>query len=172
MPSIYPVRQGGFTPLPETDLFHQVCALPLYGLEERQHVFEVGPVNEEEHIGVLRTGPPCPIAVADHLLAHVVEDGVRALLDRSLPFIPEDVDIATSALPDEIRRLFRERPIVGVGEEFGVLVIAAPNGRKYEVATFRVEGEYDGRWPGRFTIRQFPRIPAIPRDRTASGVLL
>ncbi|MCD5415936.1 HD domain-containing protein [Candidatus Bipolaricaulota bacterium] len=104
------------------------------------------------------------------LVGGIVRDGVRALLDRSLPFIPEDVDIATSALPDEIRRLFRERPIVGVGEEFGVLVIAAPNGRKYEVATFRVEGEYDGRWPGRVELVRDLEKDLRRRDLTINGL--
>ena len=54
------------------------------------------------------------------LIGGVVRDGVRSLLDPSLTFSPYDVDIATSAFPNEIRRLFRDCPIVGVGEEFGV----------------------------------------------------
>ncbi len=104
------------------------------------------------------------------MIGGIVRDGVRALLDRSLPFIPEDVDIATSALPEEIRRLFRERPIVGVGEEFGVLVVSAPDGRRYEVATFRVEGEYDGRWPGRVELVRDLEKDLQRRDLTINGL--
>jgi len=83
------------------------------------------------------------------LIGGVVRDGLQARLGRCVTFPPGDVDIATSALPDEIRGLFSDFVIVGVGEEFGVLKIVAPDTRLYEVATFRVEDEYDGRWPGR-----------------------
>ncbi len=60
----------------------------------------------------------------------------------------QDVDIATSASPDEVKRLFADQRVVLVGESFGVVVVVDPGGRSYEVATFRTERGYsDGRRP-------------------------
>lgn len=113
------------------------------------------------------------LAAAGHeavLIGGVVRDGVLAILDRERPFSPREVDIATSGLPDEIRRLFPDRPIVGVGEEFGVLVVVAPDGDEVEVATFRVEGEYDGRWPGKVELVRDLAADVRRRDLTVNGL--
>ncbi|MCX6095590.1 MAG: CCA tRNA nucleotidyltransferase [Candidatus Bipolaricaulota bacterium] len=113
------------------------------------------------------------LAAAGHeavLIGGVVRDGVLAILDRERPFAPREVDIATSGLPDEIRRLFPDRPIVGVGEEFGVLVVVAPDGDEVEVATFRVEGEYDGRWPGKVELVRDLAADVRRRDLTVNGL--
>ncbi|MBU0595217.1 CCA tRNA nucleotidyltransferase [Candidatus Bipolaricaulota bacterium] len=104
------------------------------------------------------------------LIGGVVRDGLLAQLERAVTFPPRDVDIATSALPDEIRGLFSDCVIVGVGEEFGVLKIVAPDGRPYEVATFRVEGEYDGRWPGRVDLVRDLEGDVLRRDLTVNGL--
>jgi tRNA nucleotidyltransferase/poly(A) polymerase len=85
-------------------------------------------------------------------------------------FPPKDIDIATSALPQEIRREFHDRPIVAVGEEFGVLLIVAPDGRAYEVASFRVESEYDGRWPGKVELVRDLETDVRRRDLTINGL--
>jgi len=83
--------------------------------------------------------------------AVIVGGAVRDLLLASLsgrPCVPREVDIATSAPPQEVRWLFRDRPVLTVGESFGVVVVVAPDGRQYEVATFRAEHGYsDGRRP-------------------------
>ena len=104
------------------------------------------------------------------LIGGVVRDAVRSILDPSIPFSPREVDIATSALPQEVRRLFRDRPIVGVGEEFGVLVIAAPDSQQYEIATFRTEGDYDGRWPGKVELVRDLAGDVKRRDLTINGL--
>lgn len=83
--------------------------------------------------------------------AVIVGGAVRDMLLASLagePRPPREVDIATSAPPEEVRRLFRDRPVLSVGEAFGVMIVVAPDGRQYEVATFRAERGYsDGRRP-------------------------
>ncbi len=104
------------------------------------------------------------------LIGGVVRDAMRSILDQSIAFSPHEVDIATSALPQEVRRLFRDRPIVGVGEEFGVLVIAAPDSQQYEVATFRTEGDYDGRWPGKVELVRDLAGDVNRRDLTINGL--
>lgn len=101
----------------------------------------------------------------------VVRDGVRSLLDPDVLFEPTDVDIATSAPPDEVRRLFRDRPVVGVGEAFGVLVVVGPSGTPYEVATFRAEGDYDGRWPGKVELVGDVEADVKRRDLTINGLV-
>lgn len=65
--------------------------------------------------------------------------------DEILGLEPTDFDIATSAPPDEIVKIFRSAR--GVGEAFGVMLVRW-KGRVIEVATFRSDGEYrDGRRP-------------------------
>ena len=57
----------------------------------------------------------------------------------------DDVDIATSATPEEVMRLFDKT--ISVGAQFGVVVVVL-DGKNYEVATFRTDkGYHDGRHP-------------------------
>ncbi|MBE0634858.1 CCA tRNA nucleotidyltransferase [Candidatus Bipolaricaulota bacterium] len=104
------------------------------------------------------------------LIGGVVRDGLQAQLGRDVVFPPSDIDIATSALPREIRRVFHDRPIVGVGEEFGVLLIVDPLGHAYEVASFRVESEYDGRWPAKVELVRDLETDVRRRDLTINGL--
>ena len=104
------------------------------------------------------------------LIGGIVRDGLQAQLQRDVVFPSDDIDIATAALPEEIRHIFRDRPIVGVGEEFGVLLIVAPDGQTYEVASFRVESEYDGRWPAKVDLVRDLETDVRRRDLTINGL--
>lgn len=104
------------------------------------------------------------------LIGGVVRDALQAQLGRDVVFPPKDIDIATSALPSEIRRVFHDRTIVGVGEEFGVLLIVDSNGCPYEVASFRVESEYDGRWPAKVELVRDLKTDVLRRDLTINGL--
>ena len=65
--------------------------------------------------------------------------------DRLRGVDPADFDIATSATPDEVQRLF-ERTLA-VGASFGVVVVLEGD-RSFETATFREDvGIADGRRP-------------------------
>ena len=56
-----------------------------------------------------------------------------------------DIDIATSATPDEVQKLFPRT--VAVGAQFGVIVVLEDD-FEFQVATFRSDGTYkDGRHP-------------------------
>jgi len=69
--------------------------------------------------------------------AYFVGGAVRDLLmDRPIG----DVDIATSALPHEVMKLFPRT--IAVGVEHGT-VIVIHEGTPYEVTTFRTDGEYE-----------------------------
>jgi len=74
--------------------------------------------------------------------AWLVGGGVRDLV---LSQTPKDWDVATSAPPEEVRRLFPRH--VPVGVQFGVVRVRL-GGHEYEVATFREDlGYSDGRRP-------------------------
>ncbi|PHA31879.1 CCA tRNA nucleotidyltransferase [Bacillus wiedmannii] len=69
--------------------------------------------------------------------AYFVGGSVRDLIiDRPIG----DIDIATSALPEEVMAIFPRH--VPVGLEHGT-VIVVENGESYEVTTFRTESEYE-----------------------------
>lgn len=82
---------------------------------------------------------------------------------------PKDHDVATSARPAEVERLFTHT--VGVGKAFGVVRVRE-GGAEIEVTTFRVDGPYrDGRRPSsvRFCGAE---EDAKRRDFTVNGLFL
>jgi poly(A) polymerase len=89
--------------------------------------------------------------VAEGIAARLRAAGHEAYLaggcvrDALLRRRPKDFDVATSARPAEVERLFPRT--VGVGKAFGVVRVRE-GGAEVEVATFRVDGPYrDGRRP-------------------------
>lgn len=63
---------------------------------------------------------------------------------------PKDYDVATTATPQQVRKLFGYQRTLAVGESFGVVIVLGERGSgdAVEVATFRREGDYlDGRRP-------------------------
>lgn len=96
--------------------------------------------------------------------AYWVGGGVRDML-RGVN--PKDYDIATSARPDEVEKLFART--IPVGRKFGV-VLVREHGHQFEVATFRSEGDYqDGRHPGRVAFSS-AQADAGRRDFTVNGL--
>ncbi len=80
-----------------------------------------------------------------------------------------DYDIATSALPQDIMKLFEHT--IPVGIQFGV-VIVVKEGHNFEVATFRSEGGYsDGRHPDYVVFSSAPENDVKRRDFTINGLL-
>lgn len=76
--------------------------------------------------------------------AYIVGGCIRDILLKKQP---KDWDVATSALPDEVMRIFSDRTVVNTGEKFGTVTVVGDDG-KVEVTTFRSEGTYsDGRHP-------------------------
>ncbi|MGI6072365.1 MAG: CCA tRNA nucleotidyltransferase [Lachnospiraceae bacterium] len=74
--------------------------------------------------------------------AYIVGGCVR---DAILGRVPEDWDIATSALPHAVKSLFRST--VDTGVQHGTVMVLR-GGKGYEVTTYRVDGQYkDGRHP-------------------------
>ena len=81
----------------------------------------------------------------------------------------DEIDIATSATPEEIQRAFAKT--VAVGESFGVVLVIKGE-MKFEVATFRRESSYgDGRHPERVDYTKSPEEDVRRRDFTINGML-
>ncbi len=71
--------------------------------------------------------------------AYVVGGAVR---DSLLGKVPYDFDITTSALPEEILKVFDDFKIARIGEAFGTIGVII-NEKMYEITTFREECEYE-----------------------------
>lgn len=87
--------------------------------------------------------------------------------DELLGKHPSDYDVATSATPDEVEKLFKR--VVTVGKAFGVQVVLIGD-VQIEVATFRWDGPYlDGRRPVSVEFRD-EQQDALRRDFTVNAL--
>ena len=91
--------------------------------------------------------------------------------DQLLGRTPKDYDVATDAVPGEIREVFGRRRTVAVGAAFGVITVLGPReAGQIEVATFRRDAAYsDGRHPDHVTFST-AREDASRRDFTINGL--
>jgi poly(A) polymerase len=110
---------------------------------------------------------------ARRVVERLVAAGHRAVFaggcvrDRLLDRPSDDYDVATSARPEEVQKLFRRS--LAVGAQFGVILVV-DDGVPVEVATFRADDAYvDGRHPSsvRFTTME---EDAARRDFTVNGM--
>ena len=92
---------------------------------------------------------------------------------------PADYDVATSAHPEEVMRIFPQT--YAVGAQFGVVLVpvrrdgtdGARDNYAIEVATFRSDGRYtDGRHPDQVQFSSDARTDVQRRDFTINGLLL
>ncbi|MDA3862854.1 MAG: hypothetical protein PF689_03195 [Deltaproteobacteria bacterium] len=98
--------------------------------------------------------------------SYIVGGAVRdMLLDQE----PEDFDITTSALPEDVERIF---PLtIPVGKTFGVMMVIVEK-LPFEVATFRSDGKYiDGRRPEKVVFSSVEQ-DVKRRDFTINSLLL
>ncbi|MFA7229975.1 MAG: CCA tRNA nucleotidyltransferase [Victivallaceae bacterium] len=92
-----------------------------------------------------------------------------AVRDMLLGKMPQDIDIVTSALPEQTAELFPNNQQVGAC--FGIILVVE-NGINFEVATFREERNYlDGRHPESVKYTDNPEIDVLRRDFTINGML-
>jgi putative nucleotidyltransferase with HDIG domain len=93
--------------------------------------------------------------------------------DLVLGRAPADFDVATSARPDAVLKLFPRT--FAVGAHFGVILVADElDGRQIvtEVATFRSDGAYsDGRRPESVRFSEKAEEDVVRRDFTMNGML-
>ena len=114
--------------------------------------------------------------LANSICATLQSAGFQAFLvggcarDILLKREPADYDVATSATPGEVLKLFPDG--VTVGAQFGVILIPR-DGLKVEVATFRSDiGYSDGRRPDRVEFASSPQEDVQRRDFTINGLLM
>jgi poly(A) polymerase len=111
-------------------------------------------------------------SICDTLRRH----GYEALLvggcvrDLLLKREPADYDVTTDATPERVLHLFPDG--IGVGAQFGVVLVLRDAG-KVEVATFRSDVGYsDGRHPDRVVYSKTPQEDVARRDFTINGLLM
>lgn len=84
---------------------------------------------------------------------------------------PKDYDVATSATPKQVRRVFGHHRTLSIGAAFGVITVLGPrDAEPVEVATFRCDAQYsDGRHPDSVRYSN-AREDALRRDFTINGL--
>jgi tRNA nucleotidyltransferase/poly(A) polymerase len=91
--------------------------------------------------------------------------------DQLVGRTPKDYDVATSATPEQVRKVFGKKRTLPIGASFGVITVLGPKSADpIEVATFRRDGGYsDGRRPDSVEFTD-AREDALRRDFTINGM--
>jgi len=100
--------------------------------------------------------------------AYLVGGCVR---DAIMGNTPNDYDITTSALPDEIQNVFENRKTLDIGIKHGTITVFTDTGRQIEVTTYRTDGEYkDNRHPESVTFVDDIKGDLSRRDFTVNAL--
>ncbi len=116
--------------------------------------------------------PPSAAEVIERLEAagfeaYLVGGCVRDFLRGA---VPHDFDVTTSALPEELQRVFSDRRTVETGLRHGTLTVLC-EGDAIEVTTYRVDGDYtDRRRPDRVTFTPSLTEDLARRDLTVNAM--
>jgi len=112
-------------------------------------------------------------SVAEAIVRRLADAGHEAVFaggcvrDMLLGIAPKDYDVATSAEPEQVLRLFPGGNTVGA--HFGVILVRQ-HGHAVEIATFRTDGDYhDGRRPDK-VVFSTAREDAQRRDFSINGM--
>lgn len=117
--------------------------------------------------------------IATEVVKTIVDSGFVAVFaggcvrDMLLGREPNDIDIATSADPDTVERIFAPiaDAVIPVGKSFGVIRVIV-KGHEFEIATFRRDSkESDGRRPASITLTTSMQEDVARRDLTINGML-
>ena len=80
-----------------------------------------------------------------------------------------DMDITTSALPEEVERVFGRENIIPTGIKHGTVTVF----REYEVTTYRIDGEYkDSRRPESVSFTRSLEEDLARRDFTVNAIAM
>lgn len=91
--------------------------------------------------------------------------------DAILGGTPHDWDIATSAKPEQVKKVFKDFRIVDTGLKHGTVTLIGFSGEGYEVTTFRMDGEYtDGRRPNSIEFVSDLEVDMSRRDFTVNAL--
>lgn len=113
--------------------------------------------------------------VAREIVGQLKREGFKAFLvggcvrDIAMGIAPQEYDIATSATPGDVMKIFPST--VPVGVNFGVVLVLVRH-KRFEVACFRKEEKYtDGRHPDRVVYSTDEKEDVMRRDFTINGML-
>ena len=113
---------------------------------------------------------------ANEIIHSLQNNGYEAFLvggcvrDSILGRIIHDYDITTSATPDEMMEVFKDKRIIKTGLQHGTITIVI-NGEGYEVTTYRIDGNYsDSRRPDSVTFTQSLEEDLKRRDFTINAM--
>ena len=99
--------------------------------------------------------------------AYLVGGCVR---DTLMGNVPHDFDIASDALPEQIREILKDYKIIPTGLKHGTLTVLS-DGMPIEITTFRTDGEYtDSRHPENVAFTRSFREDAMRRDFTVNAM--
>ena len=100
--------------------------------------------------------------------AYIVGGFVR---DHLLGLPSKDIDITTSATPEDVKGLFPHTDFVGA--HFGISLVKTDDGKTIEVATYRTDGIYkDARHPSSVAFTNDPRVDVSRRDFSINSLLM
>ncbi len=99
--------------------------------------------------------------------AYVVGGCVR---DHKMGLAPHDFDVTTSALPEQVERVFSQCKVIETGLKHGTVTVLY-KGSQVEITTFRADGEYsDGRHPDSVSFTTSIEDDLSRRDFTINGI--
>lgn len=100
--------------------------------------------------------------------AYVVGGSLR---DSLLGKTADDVDMTTSALPEETAALFSDLRVIPTGIKHGTVTVLTPSGAAVEITTFRTDGAYsDSRHPDSVTFTRSLDEDLARRDFTVNAM--
>ncbi|MGI6261993.1 MAG: CCA tRNA nucleotidyltransferase [Acutalibacteraceae bacterium] len=118
----------------------------------------------------------CVPDFAREVLCRLREGGFEAwavggcVRDSLLGRVPQDWDVTTSALPEEIKRCFAEYRVIETGIAHGTVTVIC-GGEPVEVTTYRVDGTYfDSRHPDFVTFTRSLHEDLARRDFTVNAM--
>ena len=90
--------------------------------------------------------------------------------DALLGLEPQDYDLCTAALPEQIKEVFFDHGLVLAGEKHGTVTVLTEGG-PLEITTFRLEGDYaDSRRPGWVRFVENVDLDLSRRDFTVNAM--
>lgn len=99
--------------------------------------------------------------------AYIVGGCVR---DSLLGLVPHDWDICTSALPEQVMKIFKGYKIIPTGLKHGTVTVVI-NDSQYEITTYRIDGKYeDNRHPKEVSFTSALKDDLSRRDFTINAM--
>ncbi len=91
--------------------------------------------------------------------------------DALLGLSPDDWDITTSALPQEIKKVFADCHVIETGLQHGTVTVRFEH-KNYEITTYRIDGDYaDSRHPDKVIFTRSAVEDVKRRDFTINAIL-